>query len=117
MSETDTYTPWEPSIKIYVLAVLVGTIIAIVFAVVVFATSTIAIAASLGMILSLFGALMDENIGEAIVLSVFMSGMCGILFLVTSDPVSKWIGTWAVPAVLGFCSSKIIVGISREFEI
>ncbi len=99
------------------LAVLVGTIVAIVFAGVVFATSTIAIAASMGMILALFGALMDENIGEAIVLSVIVGGMCGLMFLVGPDPVAKWVGTWAVPAVLGFCSSKIIVGISRELEI
>ena len=99
------------------LAVLVGIILAVVFAVVVFATSTIAIAASMGMILALFGAFMNENIGEAIVFSVVLGGMCGLIFWVAPDPVAKWIGTWAVPAILGFCSSKIIVGISRELEI
>lgn len=117
MSEIDKYIPWEPSIKIYVLAVLVGTILAIVFAGVIFATSSIVVAASMGMILALFGALMNENIGEAIVLSVIVGGICGLLFWMASDPVAKWVGTWAVPAVLGFCSSNIVVGVARELEI
>lgn len=117
MSETDKHTPWNPSIKIYVLAVLLGAILAVVLTGVVFATSSIAVAASMGAILALLGALMDENIGEAIVLSVIVGGMCGLLFWVTPDPVSKWIGTWVVPAVIGFCSSKIVIGVSHELEI
>jgi hypothetical protein len=117
MSDIDKYTPWKPSIKIYALSVLVGTGLAVVFSGVVFATSSIATAASMGGILALFGALMDENIGEAIVLSVIVGGLCSLLFWVTPDPVSKWIGTWAIPAIIGFCSSRILIGISRELEI
>jgi len=117
MSEIEKYIPWEPGIRIYLLAVFVGTLLAIVFAVVVFATSSIAVAALMGMMLALPGAFMNENIGEAIVLSVIVGGMCGLLFWVGSDPVAKWVGTWGVPAVSGFCSSKIIVGIARELEL
>ncbi len=117
MSDIDNYTPWEPSIKMYVLAVLVGTVVAIVFAGVVFATSSIVVAASMGGILALFGALMGENIGEAIVLSVILGLLCGLMLFVPPDPVAKWVGTWALPAVLGFCSSGIVIGISRELEI
>ncbi len=108
MSETDKHTPWKPSIKIYVLSVLVGTIITVVLAGFVFATSSIVIAASMGCVLAIFGALMNENIGEAIVFSFFLGGMCGLLFWVTPDSVAVRIGTWAIPAVLGFCSSKTV---------
>ncbi len=114
MSEIDQHTPWKPGMRIYGLATLVGAVLAVVLAGVVFATSTIVIAASMGAIFAIFGGVMDENIGEAVVLTVILGAICGVLLWVAPEPVAKWSGTWAVPAVIGFCASKIIVGISRE---
>jgi hypothetical protein len=115
-SDTDECTYREPRMKIYVLATLVGTIAAILFAGVIFDTSSIAVAASMGTVLACLGALMGENIGEAIVLSVILGVMCVLLLWVAPDPVASWAGTWAVPAVIGFASGKIVVGIWREVD-
>lgn len=100
--------------KTYALAALLGAALAAVLAGCAFATSTIVVAASVGSILAFFGALMDENMGEAVVFTVILGVICGVLLWLAPEHVASWVGTWAVPAVIGFCSGKMVVGMSRE---
>lgn len=105
---------WKQRIRSFILAVVVGTALAVFFTVHVFSVSSVVITVSVGMILALLGALLEENVGEAVVLSLVVGGMSGFLLWVGPARVANWIGTWAVPGVIGFAASKIVVGLARE---
>lgn len=102
--------------KTYVLATLAGAVLAVALSVLVLAMSTIAVAAALGAILALLGAVMGENVGEAVVLTTLLAAICAGLLWVAPQAVAQWIGTWAVPGVIGFGAGAIVAGIAREFK-
>ena len=114
MSEIHKHKVSDPGIRVYLIAVLIGSTLATVLSVLVFSTSTILISAFMGLALAFFGASMGENIGEAIVLSLATGTLCMVAFFNAPEPVANWIGRWVVPSVVGFCSGKITVGIARE---
>lgn len=61
---------------------------------------------------ALFGCFMDENIGEAIVLSVIVSLLCYFIYHV--GPQGEIFKAGMIGTVCGFCCGKLVIGAWRE---
>jgi hypothetical protein len=107
------YKQKEPGIIIFILGFILAAAISAAVSTYLLSTSSMMIAIIAGGIGGLIGVVMCENIGEAIVMSVIITFF--VFIMIKFLPGLLLLKKFIVPALVGLCAGKFVVGIWKEF--
>ena len=105
----------EPGSGIFIVGFILAAVIAAGVSTYFLSTSPILIAIIVGGIGGLIGVVMFENIGEAIIMSVIITFL--IVMMIKFIPGLLMLKKFVVPALVGLCSGKLVVGIWKELAL
>jgi len=104
----------EPGLFVLFVAVVLGSGSSFVFATYVLNLAPAWVAIPGGAFCSVVGFMLGENVGDAIVFSIFF---CLLVFVfLKTGPEIEIIKTGIIPIATGFCAGKLVYGIWKEIS-
>lgn len=113
MSEQrDRFVPYRPGIGAYVLACVLGAVVAFALSTWWLGLSFPWMALLVGALFAALGALTGENIGDALMFSLIVAVVVSVVLAFV--PVPGWLRIGVVPLATGLCTGKLVMGICIE---